>query len=703
MEEVNLYLKTCIYIDNTIGEFRSCKKPKYIKYFQTKDAMSFLLNKKEELEERKSEKLNELKVIGSEMKDLKMEFNNSIIQIEHKMNDLYEEALKLSNDCSVLMNELIKNTSELNLLTSSLKKAMNIEQYLNDIMIFNSDSELDNIYKRLKETSYPIGNDNQAAEYLSKLLKILGITGDKNHIINALNNLTQLKLKLSNRLFCSFREMLTTDTLNFTELNKCQKALCYLDLGKETVRMYINMFSLFVKDDLIKYHYNEDIIKLPFEQIYKKYDYFCSIVSKECNKIWNDIDMIFDSVQHVKKKLLRSIFNQLLYSYVSEILNSNVCSHPSNFCQMLIYMYNRTIKLLKDIWKDDFNQFNHTNFIYKLFNEYQLRYRKIERNELKNKLNTILEEPMNQLDQFEKQNYFISLLQNGGKNPFKFFDISICNNIINIFIKSCDRISKISPQEKIDKDLIYNIKLLFDDSLSSYLLKSLSCCIKYMLQFDDCRYIGSFYKMLLLINSIILLIEGKYNETFKKKIMLRPSVEYKFNYSRFMFINNLEEKVIEGLEEISKIIVSYCKKLLTNNQNKNDFLPKEENFKQKQTKASQEFCRFVQYIIKETDDNLLGENKISFYFMIGTELINLIKKHTINYKYNSNGIIILNIDMNEYVKTINLFKIEKLNKKIQLIQFIIKQISVKINNISTSVPSSPYTRKLFSLITDSKN
>ena len=89
--------------------------------------------------------------------------------------------------------------------------------------------------------------------------------------------------------------------------------------------------------------------------------------------------------------------------------------------------------------------------------------------------------------------------------------------------------------------------------------------------------------------------------------------------------------------------------------------------------------------------------------MIGTELINLIKKHTINYKYNSNGIIILNIDMNEYVKTINLFKIEKLNKKIQLIQFIIKQISVKINNISTSVPSSPYTRKLFSLITDSKN
>ncbi|KAH0796420.1 uncharacterized protein GO595_010313 [Histomonas meleagridis] len=214
-------------------------------FFQFRHVYSTLIDSQKELLEQRERSIAQLKQSTKEVKSLKIKFCTDLRLIDEELSEVHSQSKDLSESCSKLSVDFTQITDRLDVATSLVRKADTISTYIQNIQIFGSDSDLDSVLTKLKNTTFPLNDQFKTAEYLSKLIKIIDISEKKANIECARINLESYRTRLSQELLRTFKDKLTSAHSTPEELHNYARSLSYLQLGHETIRAYIDMSPVF--------------------------------------------------------------------------------------------------------------------------------------------------------------------------------------------------------------------------------------------------------------------------------------------------------------------------------------------------------------------------------------------------------------------------------------------------------------------------
>ena len=656
-------------------------------YFQFHHVYSALLQAQKELHEQQETNILKLKQSTHDAKILKAQFCSDLRTIDKELSEVHSQSRDLSESCSKLSVDFTQITDRLDSATSLVRKADTISLYLNNIKTFGSSNNFESVLSSLRITSFPTNDEFKAAEQVSKLLKLISISDISDASPNkplasaALSNLESYRARLSSSLISDFKDKLTsgaTDShssggrhsrahspskpsVDPHELHEYVKALSYLQLGQNAINDYISRFPIFFSPRYTRLHFGSDILKLPFDQIFENYSKLCSAISSECTKLWDTIDVIFDPTQQVKIKLLRNIFDGIIYDYVHNVLEHFEGISPFDFCRMLENMYRRTSSMLESILKLDNQQYTSLNLMDKVFRDNQSKYSAQERIVLDDSMKQLIRGPMSLLDKFESQNVITRIIKSNEDSidPFTIFDETICSQILSIASSTWERCALLSLPENVEGDLQGIMDCFLNKTLYAYILRFVRCCSQHLAASGCSKYVGMFIKMLIMVNSFVLTLEDKYTKSLKGILIHHSAAHARFNASRGEFIRRLEIVIRDGLSNCVSVVASHAKSLLSGAQRKTDFNPPAESAPVR-SGACGAFVGFVRDFIADTRASISGENRVSFYTAVGSRLLEVVREHLLQYKYNTYGALALNIDSNEYESAFELFQIDEL-------------------------------------------
>ncbi|XP_065833426.1 exocyst complex component 5-like [Oscarella lobularis] len=133
-------------------------------------------------------------------------------------------------------------------------------------------------------------------------------------------------------------------------------------------------------------------------------------------------------------------------------------------------------------------------------------------------------------------------------------------------------------------------------------------------------------------------------------------------------IDQLEQKLDEGLDRALNSIVGWAKRILSDEQKKADFKPEDSgNMPLSSSKACLNVCTFLEEQRQTLFSSVDGRNRMMVMMELGTRFHRMIVDHLQQFTFNSLGGMTAICDVNEYRRTVKKFEIPLLNNLFQVL------------------------------------
>lgn len=672
-------------------------------------------------------------------------FNQNLGAIGFKLDKAHTESKELASFCSQLAVNFTHITDKFDSAAAVVSKAVMIQCYLTDISIYDSSDDFNIIKEKLKKTNglsfgdpgdeelldalitreannyyyYNYLNNikttkglttkniniHRTAEYISKLLKIVDITVKQKVAQTAFQNIKKHQSILIINLLARFNDNQKYDV---DELKNISSSLFLLGVGEEAINNFIGSSMVFSSEQGIKLMYEDSILKEDTPRILSHYDAFCLFITNDCKNLWPRISEIFDRPQTVKNRYIKKV-GGVLSAFVGGVLHFYMSQRENEYCTTFSTMYERTEQMIIDICKIDNQDFISTqSFLDELFSVHQKGYGSIEIKVYKDNLRQLLN-PL--FDKLEKAMKPITIFRKSDDivNPFTVFNEELLPEFISISKSCLCRCSLLSSPDQTASNLRKLIKIFITDNFNPLMISFVKVCSNYILQNpDDVGNIPKFLKIIMLLNSNILCLEDVYISTLKD--ILRPYSDVHSLYLRQKdeVIENLEKETVNGLQICIDCAVNYTTKVLNSNQKKNDFVTPDDSLPYI-TDACRTFCQFLKKMLKEINNYISGENKLSFLTVLGHSLFECIIDHLLLYRYNITGALNLMMDVTEYQAALGLMELQEMDElttelvKVSHIMTVTSSlVENAVQDLTLTKKAMSYAKKLLMLRVDAK-
>ena len=631
------------------------RRDQKITSFQVGPLKEALLAAEKENKEKRTMEIDKLRAKKCEAIVSLERFRAALPALDQELSSVHELSTVLSTETSNLSVAFAQITDRLDSATSAVSRASLISQYLRDILEFNKWDNLDDCLKSLrKQKQFPLEPLDKAAEYVARLMKIVGITESGAAIENARANLKLYRTRLAQQLANRFMD----DSLSLPELQKCVQSLVVLEQGEEAVRRFVNNTKIFGAEGAALY-YTPEILDLSEDDMTRHYETLCKFVATEAVALWPKIEVIFDRTQQVKMKFLQCVFGNVLSNFVVEVLQYIEQYKREDYCKIFDTMYRTTLKMCQDIGKLDTTPTDYTNLLEKHFAQQQKTYGDIETSVLEQTLRKLVNGPLTAIKPRESS---ILRRKEDNVNPFKEFDPTLCPTMLSMAKDAWDRCVLLSLPQDLGNNLRRILKDAMDLSVRQYLTGFIQACTKYVVQTGVATNVGEFLKLVSMSNQAILNLEEKYTKSLKQILTSQSLLHSEFLRNKSTIIEELEAKVEKGLKKCIRVATQSAKKLLADKQKRSDFMPSE---LPEASQASKALCKFIREIVAQSAEHISGDNRISFFTVLGLGLLETVTNHYLQFRYSIEGGQVLAMDVCEYETAFNLFGIEAITLRIE--------------------------------------
>lgn len=672
-------------------------------------------------------------------------FNQNLVGIGVRLDKAQAKSRDLATFCSQLAVNFTHITDKFDSAASVASKAVMIQCYLKDILIYDSSEDFEVVKDKLKKThALSFGdpgdeelfdelikkeannyyyynylnniktskglttknvNIHRTAEYISRILKVVDITVKQKVAQTAFTNIRKHQSILIMNLLERFNNNKKYD---IDELKNISASLFMLGVGEDAINNFIGSSMVFGSEQGIKLMYDDTILREDTSRILSHYDTFCLFITNDCKNLWPRISEIFDRPQTVKVRYIKKV-SGVLSTFVSGVLLHYISYKPNEYCTTFHTMYERTEQMIQDISKIDNQEFATTlSFLDEIFGVHQKGYGVIEIRVYKDTLNRLLSPTFEKLEKVTKPVSFFRKTDDV-VNPFSVFNEELLPEFISIS-KSCFcRCALLSSPDQTASNLKKLIKIFMTENFNPLMNSFVKVCADFIVQNpDDVLNIPKYLKIIMLLNSNILCLEDVYISTLKN--ILRPYSDVHSQYLRQKdeVLESLEKETVNGLQICIDCASNYSTKLLNSHQKKSDFITSEDSLPII-TEACRKFCHFLKKTLNEIGDYISGENKISFLTVLGYSLLDRILDHLLLYKYNTTGALNLMMDVTEYQSTLGLMDIQEIDEiltelvKISNIMTIsVTLVESAVQDLTLSKKALSYAKKLLMLRVDAK-
>lgn len=674
------------------------RRDRQVTCFQVEPLKQALIAVEQENREKRTMEIDKLRAKKHEAIVSLERFRQALPALDQELSAVHELSTSLSTETSNLSVAFAQITDRLDSATSAVSRATLISQYLRDIVEFNRSDNLDDCLKSLKRTKqFPLEPLDKAAEHVAKLTKIVGITESSAAVENARANLNAYRMRLAYQLANRF----TDENLSLSELQKCVQSLVALEHGEEAVNRFISNTKIFGAEGAALY-YTDAILDLSEEDMLRNYETLCKFVATEAAVLWPKIEVIFDRTQQVKMKFLQRVFANVLSHFVVGVLQYIKKQHREGYCLMFHSMYQTTLRMCQDIGKLDNTPSDYTNLLEKHFAGQQKTYGHIETDVLEKTLSDKVVERLNAINPKET-----SKLRRKGDNlnPFREFDPTLCPVMLAEAKDAWDRCVLLSLPQDLADNLRKILTYVMDIAIHQYLSGFIDVCTKYVVQTGVASSVGEFLKLVSMANQAILNLEDMYNTSLKQVLISQSLLHSEFLEKKTKVMDDLENRIKDGLEKCIRVATHAAKKLLSDKQKKSDFLPPESTRgATMESQAARALCGFIREIVAQSSEHLSGENRVCFFTVLGLDILNTITNHYLQFKYNNDGINVLLLDAAEYDEAFKLFGIEAITLRIADFRHIVTSLMLlepeklrgaEVPDLQLNDPSSiEYAKKL---------
>lgn len=149
-------------------------------------------------------------------------------------------------------------------------------------------------------------------------------------------------------------------------------------------------------------------------------------------------------------------------------------------------------------------------------------------------------------------------------------------------------------------------------------------------------------------SAIVHLLEKQFSDSIWPIVSLSPDVQKHCLTVKQQKIDQIEQKVDQGLERTLQATSGYVKYLLTSEQKKTDFKPEGPLPEMKHSQACDRVVKYMVTTIARFKDQLDGKNLDVTLTEFGVRVHKIIYDHLIAFQYSSMGAMFVICDINEY-------------------------------------------------------
>lgn len=206
-----------------------------------------------------------------------------------------------------------------------------------------------------------------------------------------------------------------------------------------------------------------------------------------------------------------------------------------------------------------------------------------------------------------------------------------------------------------------------------------------------------FFQITSFLTDMFFKFENHFNDDLLPK--LKPyasSMRFCINRLSETF-SRIERRVFEGLSSYMEATCRYISRILSKEQKKTDYRPREDGILSDgttSTAACSHVCKIVRNQASIAFQYLEGMNLDTYLTVFGSKMFDILKSHMKKYVVNSNGAIILMKDVMDYQEIFREFHIPALDEKFEILQHIASLFTVPLESIDLLLSEDSLLKKV---------
>uniref|UniRef100_A0A0N4ZRT5 Exocyst complex component 5 n=1 Tax=Parastrongyloides trichosuri TaxID=131310 RepID=A0A0N4ZRT5_PARTI len=617
---------------------------------------------------------NKIKVLDSQLKTSRHLYQQSLQEASEENAFILDRLKKLDNTMQEVSTKIVHLGDQLESVNAPRARAYEALQLIKHFDEFLADQPLTSSIFTDPEKLM------ESAEIISKLYSISQELDSE--------KFSKTQQRISNK-YEEIQEMLIEEFMKTFERKE--------NFDRKIMREITNVLSNFNRYNVLLDRFVEKVESTS----YRGNDVFNDILEM-CEKKVSLIDEIFPNASVVMSKLILYAYKGRLNNEVQIKLEHLRHGDDEQYLFTLNILYTKTLKLNEQLqnlkYKPD-NQFI-TMITGSIFDKYLKLYEKTEEEFVNNQCSGILQRFYSSKGH-QKRN-----LQSGGLQELKrdiaarlrtvenfgdetFLSEEVAINILQELKNAFSRCQKLACSSK-KADLMKTLyELLVKFLYHEHVLYAVELALSGIPTSEPKLEPSSiFFSVVQQSSAITHLFVKQFDDSIVTFLDLK-NIQDECVKAKNSTLRTLETRINVGIEKQINAITGYIRYILSTEQKKTDFKPDDESQHDNITitSACELLCRYINNqfnIIKESVD---GENLITILKELGLRIYQIIFSHIKNYNYSVSGAMLLLCDLNEYRKTLGIWKISEINENMESLHALANLLVVVPENLEQACSS----------------
>ncbi|XP_054828906.1 exocyst complex component 5 [Eublepharis macularius] len=394
-----------------------------------------------------------------------------------------------------------------------------------------------------------------------------------------------------------------------------------------------------------------------------------------CQTVNKQVGDIFSSPETVLAKLIQSIFEVRLQSYIKDQLEEHKKSDAEQYLQTLYDLYTRTTNLSSKLMEFNLGTDKQTflsKLIKSIFASYLENYVEVEIGYLRGRSSVILQR------YYESKNHQKRAIGSGGIQDLKerirqrtnlplgpsidthgetFLSQEVVVNLLQETKQAFERCHRLSDPSDLPKNAFRIFSLLVEFLCIEHIDYALETGLAGIPSPDSKNANLYFLDVVNQANTIFHLFDKQFNDHLMPLVSSSPKLSECLQKKKDITAQ-MEVKLDMGIDRTLNCMIGQMKHILAAEQKKTDFKPEDENNVLIQyTNACSKVCAYVRKQVEKVRNSMDGKNVDTVLMEFGVRFHRLVYEHLQQYSYSCMGGMLAICDVAEYRKCAKEFKI----------------------------------------------
>ncbi|XP_015262374.1 PREDICTED: exocyst complex component 5 [Gekko japonicus] len=394
-----------------------------------------------------------------------------------------------------------------------------------------------------------------------------------------------------------------------------------------------------------------------------------------CQTVNKQVGDIFSSPETVMAKLIQSIFEVRLQSYIKDQLEEHKKSDAEQYLQTLYDLYTRTSNLSSKLMEFNLGTDKQTflsKLIKSIFVSYLENYIEVEIGYLRSRSAMILQR------YYDSKNHQKRAIGSGGIQDLKerirqrtnlplgpsidthgetFLSQDVVVNLLQETKQAFERCHRLSDPSDLPKNAFRIFSLLVEFLCIEHIDYALETGLAGIPSPDSRNANLFFLDVVNQANTIFHLFDKQFNDHLMPLVSSSPKLSECLQKKKDI-TEQMEVKLDMGIDRTLNCMIGQMKHILAAEQKKTDFKPEDEvNVLIQYTNACSKVCAYVRKQVEKIRNSMDGKNVDTVLMEFGVRFHRLIYEHLQQYSYTLMGGMLAICDVAEYRKCAKEFKI----------------------------------------------